>query len=59
MMSGKTSTESKRRYNESVYTKIQAQLPKDTVAAFKTKCREAGVSQASVILEAIEKFIAE
>ena len=59
MMSGKTSTESKRRYNESVYTKIQAQLPKDTVAAFKAKCQRTGISQASVLLEAIEKFIQE
>jgi len=56
-MSGKTSTEVKRRYNDSVYSKIQCELPKDTVAAFKAKCKETGTSQASVILEAIEKFI--
>ncbi len=55
----KTSTQVKRRYNDSVYSKIQAELPKDTVAAFKAKCAETGVSQASVILAAIEKFIAE
>lgn len=57
--SGKTSTEAKRRYNDGVYSKIQCELPKDTVATFKAKCKETGVSQASVILEAIEKFIAE
>jgi len=58
-MSGKTSTEVKRRYNDSVYSKIQCELPKGTVATFKEKCKKAGVSQASVILEAIEKFIDE
>ena len=52
-----TSTQVKRRYNDSVYSKIQCELPKDTVAAFKEKCKETGVSQASVILEAIEAFL--
>lgn len=52
-----TSTEVKRRYNDRVYSKIQAELPKETVAAFRAKCAERGVSQASVLLEAIEKFI--
>jgi hypothetical protein len=52
-----TSTEVKRRYNSKVYSKIQAELPKDTVAAFRAKCKETGVSQAQIILEAIEKFL--
>ena len=52
-----TSTEVKRRYNSKVYRKIQAELPKDTVAAFRAKCKETGVSQAQIILEAIEKFL--
>lgn len=52
-----TSTEVKRRYNSKVYSKIQAELPKDTVAAFRAKCKEMGVSQAQIILEAIEKFL--
>lgn len=52
-----TSTEVKRRYNDKVYSVVRAELPKDTVAAFKEKCRETGVSQASVILEAIEAFL--
>lgn len=54
-----TSTEVKRRYNDKVYSKIQCELPKDTVAKFKEKCKEENVSQASVILEAIENFIGE
>ena len=52
-----TSTEVKRRYNDKVYAKIQAELPKETVIAFKAKCKAENVSQASVLLEAIEKFL--
>lgn len=54
-----TSTEVKRRYNGKVYSKIQAELPKDTVAAFKEKCRALGISQASVLLSAIETFLSQ
>lgn len=54
-----TSTEVKRRYNESVYSRIYIQLPKDLVAAFKAKCEKEGIAQRSVIAEAIEKFIRE
>ena len=52
-----TSTEVKRRYNEKVYGRIYLQLPKETVEAFKAKCNRSGVSQASVLLDAIEKFL--
>lgn len=54
-----TSTEVKRRYNSKVYSKVQAELPKETVSAFRAKCAETGTSQASVILEAIEAFLRE
>lgn len=56
---GGTSTQVKRRYNDSVYAKVQCELPKETVAAFKAKCLKTGTSQASVILDAIEKFLKE
>ena len=56
-MMSRTSTEVKRRYNDSVYSKIQCELPKDTVAAFKEKCKAEGISQARVILDAIEAFL--
>lgn len=52
-----TSTEVKRRYNDKVYSKIQAELPKDTVAAFREKCKKIGISQASVLLDSIETFL--
>lgn len=54
-----TSTEVKRRYNDRVYAKVQAELPKDTVERFKARCKDLGISQASIILEAIEKFLGD
>lgn len=54
-----TSSEVKRRYNNKVYSMIQAQLPKELVAEFKATCKERGVSQASVLKAAIEKFLTE
>lgn len=59
MGNAKTRTTVKRRYNNKVYAKIQAELPKDLVTTFKEKCAEAGISQASVFKEAMEKFIKE
>lgn len=52
-----TSWEVKQRYNDKVYSRVTAQLPKDLVADFKQKCAEEGVSQASVIKSAIEDFL--
>lgn len=54
-----TSTEVKRRYNEKVYSHLSYQLPKDLVAKFKDKCEAMGISQVSIVREAIEKFLAE
>lgn len=54
-----TSTEIKRRYNNKVYSKIQAELPSELVAKFKEKCEQYGVSQASVFRKAMEEFIEE
>lgn len=54
-----TSTEIKRRYNNKVYSKIQAELPSELVIEFKAKCVERGISQASVFKKAMEEFIAE
>lgn len=54
-----TSSAVKARYNKKVYAPVQAQLPKDIVAAFKSKCADRGVSQAQVLREAIEAFLAQ
>lgn len=59
MRKSKTSTAAKRRYNDRVYAKIQAELPKELVEQFKFKCTSDGISQASVLREAIEKFLRE
>lgn len=55
----KTSSEVKRRYNNKVYSTVRAELPKELVEEFKELCKEKGVSQASIIKSAIEKFIEE
>ena len=54
-----TSTDVKRRYNERVYARIYLQLPRDIVTAFKSKCKAKNISQASVLLDAIEKFLGD
>ena len=59
MAKTRTSTAVKRRYNNKVYSQIKFELPKELVASFKERCTERGVSQASVVREAIEKFLAE
>lgn len=59
MAKTKTSSEVKQRYNKKVYTQVGYWLPKDLVAKFKEKCERYGISQASVVREAIEKFLKE
>ena len=52
-----TRTQIQRRYNEKTYKRIYIQLPIDTVDKFKAKCERFGISQRSVILEAVEEFL--
>ena len=54
-----TSSAVKQRYNEKAYDVIRAAIPKELAAAFKAKCTEQGVSQASVVKAAVERFLAE
>ena len=54
-----TSTDVKRRYNEKTYKRIYLQLPNELVDAFKEKCKKLNISQASVLKDAIEKFLGE
>ena len=53
----KTSTAAKRRYNNKVYAKVQAELPRELVEQFKIKCMETDTSQASVLRDAIADFL--
>lgn len=59
MANKNAATKAKRRYNNKVYSQIKFELPKGLVARFKEECVERGVSQASVIRGAIEKFLSE
>lgn len=52
-----TSTEVKRRYNEKVYDRISFSAPKELVQQFRQKCENNGVSQASVLKEAMKNYI--
>ena len=54
-----TRTDIQRRYNEAHLKRIFVQFPIELVDKFKAKCEREGVSQASVIREAIEKFLEE
>ena len=53
----KTSWQVKQRYNNKMYKRVNADLPKDLVDAFKTKCKETGDSQAQIIKAAIEEYL--
>lgn len=52
-----TSSEVKRRYNNKVYEKVFAELPKEIVIPFKEKCKAEGISQASILKKAIEEYL--
>lgn len=53
----KSATINKRKYNNKVYAPLTVWLPKELVAEFKEACVEREVSQASVVKEAMEKFL--
>lgn len=55
----RTSWQVKKRYNEKVYSRIEFQLEKELVKDFRDKCKKNGISQASVIREAMKKFLSE
>ena len=54
-----TSWQVKQRYNDKVYSRVTVALPKDLVSEFKEKCLQYGISQASIVREAIENFLKE
>ena len=55
----RTSAAVKNRYNAKTYGTIAVALPKDLVAAFKEKCQQEGISQAQIVREAVERFLAQ
>ena len=46
---GRTSNESKQRYNEGHYAQLKVSVDRATAAAFKEKCGENGLSMAGVL----------
>jgi hypothetical protein len=56
---GKTSTASKRKYNEKAYDRISLSVPKGKKDEFKKVAEQKGMSLNGMILEALEKFINE
>lgn len=54
---GKTSWQVKKKYNQKVYKRISADLPKDLVDDFKELCKAKDISQAQVIKELIEDWM--
>jgi hypothetical protein len=54
-----TSSAVKARYNAKVYTQIAFSAPKEMAAAFKEKCVREGVSQASILKQAMEDYLAK
>lgn len=55
----KTSAAVKNRYNKKAYDRISVVVPKGLGEAFKQKCAELGVSQAQIIKQAVEEFLAK
>ena len=53
----KTSTEAKRQYNQKMYSRIVADIPKDLAEQFRTVTAEKGDSQAAIIKKAIEQYL--
>ncbi|MDR2088051.1 MAG: hypothetical protein LBP73_01715 [Clostridiales Family XIII bacterium] len=53
---GKTSSESKRRWDEAHYAQIKANVDRETAEAFKSACRAEGVSQASVLSDFMKRY---
>ena len=54
-----TSTEVKRRWNESNYSRLTIYLPKAQAEEYKAKCERLGISQSDVPKEAINQFLRE
>lgn len=53
----KTKSYIKDRYNRKTYGVLSVRIRKETLAAFKEKCGQEGISQASVVKKAVEEFI--
>ena len=55
----RTSVAAVNRYNAKTYDVLSVRIPKDLAAAFKEKCTQNGDSQAGVVKQAIEAYLAK
>ena len=56
---GYTSTEIKRRYNESVYTQMRFMLPIELKDKFKERCEDYEISMRQVVIDIIKEYLEE
>lgn len=54
-----TSYEVRKRWNQENYTKIGVDIWKDDAKRFKEKCKRENVTQASILKDAIYKFLGD
>ncbi len=54
-----TSTEARNRYNAAHYLKVSANVPIADAKRFREKCLETGIPQATVLKDAIYKFLGD
>lgn len=54
---GKTSWQAKKKYNDRVYARVTAVLPKPLMYDFKAKCNREGISYTKVIKYGIMKYL--
>lgn len=55
--SERTSYEVRERWNAANYAQIAFRMNKDDVEKFKEKCARTGISQASVLKDAVYRFL--
>lgn len=48
-----------RKYDAEHYSMLSVRIPKELLQSFKEKCASAGDSQAKIIKEAIEAYLAK
>lgn len=53
---GKTSTDTKQRYNEAHYVQIKVNAKPEIAAAFKESCKQSGVSMSEVLSQFMAQY---
>ena len=56
---GKTSSAVKNRWKAENYKRVFVEIPKEDGEKFKRKCEQKNITQASILKDAIYKFLGE